>query len=164
MYHSDVPSPKKYPETLRCSFEPRNVVTAVRVVFCCARCQLLSKREAFLGVTFSCNEDIRVRFRCFVLPCFGSAAEVNPVNKVVQLLTDLEAKIKAEGAEAHRVHEEFTAWCKTQSSDLTFAVQTGLPFVPHHLTAHDWNQVIPLRHSARRITVWPSGRTHFSHT
>ena len=27
--------------------------------------------------------------------------------------------------EAHRVHEEFTAWCKTQSSDLTLAVETG---------------------------------------
>jgi len=64
-------------------------------------------------------------FAALSLPSFGSAAEVNPVNKVVQLLTDLEAKIKAEGVEAHRVHEEFTAWCKTQSSDLTFAVQTG---------------------------------------
>ena len=27
--------------------------------------------------------------------------------------------------EAHRVREEFTAWCKTQSSDLTVAVETG---------------------------------------
>ena len=40
-------------------------------------------------------------------------------------MTDLELKIKAEGLEAHRVHEEFTAWCKTQSSDLTLGVETG---------------------------------------
>ena len=60
-------------------------------------------------------------FAALSLPSFGSAASANPVNKVVQLLTDLEAKIKAEGVEAHRVHEEFAAWCKTQSSDLAFA-------------------------------------------
>ena len=27
-------------------------------------------------------------------------------------------------------------------------------------TAYDWKQEITLRHSARRITVWPSGRIH----
>ena len=64
-------------------------------------------------------------FAALSLPFSGSAADANPVNKVIQLLTNLEAKIKAEGVEAHKVHEEFTAWCKTQSSDLTFAVQTG---------------------------------------
>ena len=47
------------------------------------------------------------------------------MNKVIQLLTDLELRIKAEGLEAHRVHEEFTAWCKVQPSDLTFGVETG---------------------------------------
>ena len=60
-------------------------------------------------------------FAALSLPSFGSAASANPVNKVVQLLTDLESKIKAEGVEAHRVHEEFAAWCKTQPSDLALA-------------------------------------------
>ena len=32
---------------------------------------------------------------------------------------------QAEGLEAHRVHQEFTLWCKTQSSELAFAVETG---------------------------------------
>ena len=32
---------------------------------------------------------------------------------------------EVERFEAHRVREEFTAWCKTQSSDLTVAVETG---------------------------------------
>ena len=27
--------------------------------------------------------------------------------------------------EAHRVHEEFTVWCKTQSNDLAFDMETG---------------------------------------
>ena len=60
-------------------------------------------------------------FAALFLPSCGSAGSANPVNKVVQLLADLEAKIKAEGVEAHRVHEEFAAWCKTQSSDLALA-------------------------------------------
>ena len=64
-------------------------------------------------------------FVALSLPFTGNAADANPVNKVIQLLTKFEAKIKAEGVEAHKVHEELTAWCKTQSSDLTFAVQTG---------------------------------------
>ena len=58
-------------------------------------------------------------------PRVGTSAGANPVNKVIQLLTDLEWKVNAEGLEAHRVHEEFTAWCNTQSSALTFAVETG---------------------------------------
>ena len=32
---------------------------------------------------------------------------------------------EVERLEAHGVREEFTAWCKTQTSDLTVAVETG---------------------------------------
>ena len=42
-------------------------------------------------------------------PCVGTLAEANSVNKVIQLLTDLESKIKAEGVEAHRF-ERFDIW------------------------------------------------------
>ena len=41
------------------------------------------------------------------------------MNRVIQLLTNLEAKIKAEGLDARKAREEFAAWCNTQSSDLT---------------------------------------------
>ena len=40
-------------------------------------------------------------------------------------MADPESKIKAEVLEAHGGHEEFTTWCKTQSSALTLAVETG---------------------------------------
>lgn len=43
------------------------------------------------------------------VPCVETRAGANPVNKVIELLTDLETKIKGEGLEAHRDHEEFTA-------------------------------------------------------
>ena len=64
-------------------------------------------------------------FAALSLPFIGSAADANPVNKEIQPPTNLESKIKVEGVEAHNVHEEFTAWCNTQSSDLTFYVKTG---------------------------------------
>ena len=78
------------------------------------------------GSISGCDVFLQWRHSCSVSPLclcalFCSAASANPVNKVVQLQTDLEAKIKAEGVEAHSVHEEFAAWCKTQSSDLALA-------------------------------------------
>ena len=42
-------------------------------------------------------------------PCVGTFAGANPVNKVIQLLIDVESKVKVEGSDAHRVHEEFIA-------------------------------------------------------
>ena len=56
---------------------------------------------------------------------FGFAAlsppfqDANPLKKVFQILTNLESKIKAEGVDAHKARDEFTAWCNTQSSGLT---------------------------------------------
>jgi flagellin-like hook-associated protein FlgL len=50
---------------------------------------------------------------------------VNPVSKVIQLLSDLEAKITAEGAQAKTEFIEFTAWCKDRSRELAFEIKTG---------------------------------------
>eukprot|EP00450_Noctiluca_scintillans_P038852 CAMPEP_0194476928 /NCGR_PEP_ID=MMETSP0253-20130528/727_1 /TAXON_ID=2966 /ORGANISM="Noctiluca scintillans" /LENGTH=181 /DNA_ID=CAMNT_0039315835 /DNA_START=53 /DNA_END=594 /DNA_ORIENTATION=+ len=55
---------------------------------------------------------------------FACAAEASPVNKVVQLLSDLEIKIKAESSEANELHEKFSTWCKEQSKNLAFSVDT----------------------------------------
>ena len=49
------------------------------------------------------------------------------------------------------VPDPFPSFCSTPPSVYTDSC------------AYDWNQEIPLRHSARRITVWPSGRIHSSH-
>ena len=44
-------------------------------------------------------------FAVLSLPFIGSAAGANPVNKVIQFLTNFEAKIKTGRVEAHKVHE-----------------------------------------------------------
>ena len=51
------------------------------------------------------------------------ATDANPANKVVQLLSNVEGKIQAEGG-GQTTSREFSVWCKSQTSDLAFAVQT----------------------------------------
>merc|ERR1719487_1865348 len=52
-------------------------------------------------------------------------AEANPVQKVIQLLSDLQTKIIKEGAEASKIYDEFAEWCEDRSKDLTFEIKTG---------------------------------------
>jgi len=51
--------------------------------------------------------------------------DANPIGKVVQLITDLEAKITAEGEKAKQVFEEFSLWCEDRSRNLGFDIKTG---------------------------------------
>merc|ERR550532_1087226 len=59
----------------------------------------------------------------FVSP--ASANEVSPIAKVLQMISDLQAKILAEGSEAQKVYEEFTEYCEHRSKDLGFEIKTG---------------------------------------
>jgi len=49
----------------------------------------------------------------------------SPVEKVVQLLSDLEAKIIGEGTDAQKVYDDFAEFCEDKSKDLQFAIKTG---------------------------------------
>jgi len=55
----------------------------------------------------------------------SQAVEATPVVKVVQLLSDLEAKIIAEGTEAQKVYDDFAEFCEDKSKDLSFDIKTG---------------------------------------
>jgi len=48
-----------------------------------------------------------------------------PITKVLQLLSDLQAKIIAEGEAAQKVYVEFSEWCEDRSKDLQFQIKTG---------------------------------------
>eukprot|EP00812_Abedinium_dasypus_P013986 NODE_74_length_2226_cov_210.863657.p2 GENE.NODE_74_length_2226_cov_210.863657~~NODE_74_length_2226_cov_210.863657.p2 ORF type:complete len:697 (-),score=365.67 NODE_74_length_2226_cov_210.863657:136-2175(-) len=63
----------------------------------------------------------------FLAAATASSSDVgaNPVQKVLQLLGDLEAKVKSEGAASQQNHVEFTAWCKERSSTLNNEIKTG---------------------------------------
>merc|ERR1719401_2325714 len=53
------------------------------------------------------------------------AAEVNPIGKVIQLISDLQGKVIKEGEKAQKVYEEFSEWCEERSKDLSFEIKTG---------------------------------------
>jgi hypothetical protein len=50
---------------------------------------------------------------------------VSPIEKILQLLGDLQAKIINEGEEVERLFEEFTDYCKDTSKDTQFEIQTA---------------------------------------
>jgi chromosome segregation ATPase len=54
-----------------------------------------------------------------------SANEVNPIEKVIQMMSDLEGKIIGEGKDAQKTYDEFAEWCEDRSKELGFEIKTG---------------------------------------
>jgi len=55
-----------------------------------------------------------------LLPCFTTAASVGPIQKILELLSDLEAKVKAEGKAEEAEFAKFTQWCHDEERDKGF--------------------------------------------
>merc|ERR1719324_2078965 len=61
--------------------------------------------------------------------CAASSTEAsfktNPLEKVVEMMSDLQQKIIGEGKAAQAVYDEFAEWCEEQSKELGFSIKTG---------------------------------------
>jgi len=68
---------------------------------------------------------MRVIVSLFLATGAAVANEVNPIEKVVQMLSDLEAKIINEGKTSQKTYDEFAEWCEDGSKDLQFEIKTG---------------------------------------
>jgi len=55
----------------------------------------------------------------------ASASDASPIGKVIQMISDLEAKILAEGEAAQKTYDEFAEWCSDESKNLGFEIKTG---------------------------------------
>jgi len=64
-------------------------------------------------------------FLCALSASTRIAASVSPIEKVLQLLAELEAKIIKDGEETQKLYEEFTDYCKGTAKDTQFAIKTG---------------------------------------
>jgi len=65
-------------------------------------------------------------FAIFALCLAAAHAETaNPIEKVLQLLSDLQAKILKEGDAAQKVYDEFAEMCDDRSKELGFEIKTG---------------------------------------
>jgi len=49
----------------------------------------------------------------------------SPVTKVLDMLSDLHAKITKEGEAAQKTYDEFSAWCEDRSKKVAFEIKTG---------------------------------------
>merc|ERR1719191_623989 len=49
----------------------------------------------------------------------------NPIEKVIEMLSDLQQKIIGEGEAAQKVFDEFSEWCEEESKNLQFEIKTG---------------------------------------
>jgi len=56
-------------------------------------------------------------------PCMAN--QVNPIQKVIQLLSELEAKLIKEGEAEQKAYEEFVEWCDSGARDKRFEVKTA---------------------------------------
>jgi len=54
-----------------------------------------------------------------------SSSQTNPLEKVVEMMSDLQQKIIGEGKAAQQVYDEFAEWCEEQSKELGFTIKTA---------------------------------------
>jgi len=67
-------------------------------------------------------------FACILLLSLlgpGVAEKVNPVGKVLELLSELEAKITADGAAEVKAYKEYAEWCDDSKMETGFAIKTA---------------------------------------
>merc|ERR1719492_395327 len=55
----------------------------------------------------------------------NAQAVKNPIDKVLQLLTDMQTKIVGEGEEAQKMYSKAAEWCEERSKDLGFEIKTA---------------------------------------
>merc|ERR1719398_45768 len=51
--------------------------------------------------------------------------KANPIEKVIEMMSDLQQKIIGEGTEAQAVYDEFAEWCEEESKNLGFTIKTA---------------------------------------
>merc|ERR1719197_1298609 len=65
-----------------------------------------------------------------------SAAQVSPIEKVIEMISELEQKVIKEGEAAQKLYDEFAEWCEEESKNLQFEIKTA------KAEAEDLNSVI----------------------
>merc|ERR1719506_2423891 len=61
---------------------------------------------------------------CAVVSPVG-ASDMSPIEKVLEMISDLEKKVIGEGDVAQKAYDEFAEWCEDRSRNLGFEIKTG---------------------------------------
>merc|ERR1719159_1479339 len=60
-----------------------------------------------------------------IVSTMAATSVANPIEKVIEMLGDLQQKIIGEGEAAQKVYDEFAEWCEEESKTLQFEIKTG---------------------------------------
>jgi len=55
----------------------------------------------------------------------ADASQANPIEKILEMIGDLQAKIIGEGQVAQKEYDEYAEWCEDKSKSLGFEIKTG---------------------------------------
>jgi chromosome segregation ATPase len=55
----------------------------------------------------------------------GNVLEASPIEKVLEMLSDLQSKIIAEGTDAQKAYDDYSEWCEDRSMNVGFEIKTG---------------------------------------
>merc|ERR1719311_895520 len=65
----------------------------------------------------------------FLLACVAvspaTASQANPIEKILEMISDLQAKVISEGEDAQKEYDEYAEWCEDRSTKLGFEIKTG---------------------------------------
>jgi len=62
-------------------------------------------------------------FALLVAP--AAATQANPIEKIMEMISDLQAKVIGEGQVAQKEYDEYAEWCEDKSKSLGFEIKTG---------------------------------------
>merc|ERR1719327_1942662 len=54
-----------------------------------------------------------------------NASQASPIEKIIEMISDLEAKVIGEGADAQKVYDDYAEFCEDRSTQLGFEIKTG---------------------------------------
>merc|ERR1719487_1810074 len=55
----------------------------------------------------------------------AAASQANPIEKILQMIADLQAKVIGEGEDAQKEYDEYAEWYEDRSTKLGFEIKTG---------------------------------------
>merc|ERR1719389_860530 len=64
-------------------------------------------------------------FVAFASMSVARASQANPIEKILEMISDLQAKVIKEGESAQSEYDEFAEWCEDRSTQLGFEIKTG---------------------------------------
>merc|ERR1719157_38010 len=59
------------------------------------------------------------------LASVAQAEEASPIEKIIEMISELQAKVIGEGQDAQKVYAEFAEFCEDRSRELGFEIKTG---------------------------------------